>query len=69
MRVGWQRLPCLYPGLGLAYRRNSFTKYIPDAGAFHDLLIIVRLVKRSDVRYIDHKISHSDPVLKRLNPI
>ena len=42
MRFGRRRLPGLYPGRGLAYHCNSFTKYIRDAGAFRDLLIIVQ---------------------------
>jgi hypothetical protein len=43
VRFGRQRLPGLYPERGLAYHCNSFTKYLRDTGAFHDLLIIVQV--------------------------
>jgi len=69
MRFGRQRLPGLYPGRGLAHHGNSFTKYLRDMGAFRDLLIIFQFVKRSEVHDIDHESSHSDPVLKRSNPV
>jgi hypothetical protein len=43
MRFGRQRLPGLYPGRGLPYHCDSFTKYLRDTGAFRELLVIVQV--------------------------